>query len=56
MKIKLVNINKIKTNHVLYDKKLKKFVIYPRSDDEYKKTLDIAYIKKHCKRLKIVKC
>lgn len=50
MKIKLKKVKKINTTDVLYDTKLKQFVIYPKVDIN---TVDFNYIKKNCLRLKI---
>jgi hypothetical protein len=52
MKVKLKKINKINTSDVLYDTKLKQFVIYPHNVDV--KSFDVNYIKENCFRLKII--
>lgn len=51
MNIELKKVNKINTSDVLYDTKLKQFVIYPMNVDI--NTIDLDYIQKNCFRLKI---
>jgi hypothetical protein len=48
MRIKLETIKSIDTSDVLYDKKLKQFCVYPKTDAEY----DVKYIKENCLKVK----
>jgi hypothetical protein len=50
MKLELKKVKKINKTDVLYDTKLKQFVIYPKVDNNI---VDFNYIQENCLRLKI---
>ena len=50
MKLELKKVKKINKTDVLYDIKLKQFVVYPKVDNNI---IDFNYIQENCLRLKM---